>query len=241
MLTLACGMPKSASTYVFEILVRLCDAQSGESLRRDVPAYLPPPYDSVFQRKIDTALLTAVDRRWPRERALALKTHDSLHPEIGKALAEGRVKAAVSFRDPRDAALSILDAGRRERETGQRAFFSQWSTLAEVEEAMARMLPKTAEWLRAPNVLIMPFTLVASRPEAAMRRAAAYTGLDAAALEPAPDRRAVSEFNQGRLHRHRTEMSADDNQRFLDRFGDYIAWFKALELQSLRETGRHNR
>ncbi len=238
MLTLACGMPKSASTYVFEMLVRLSDAQSGGSLRQDVPARLPPPHDSVFQRKIDPALLAAVREHWPRERPLTLKTHDSLHPEAARALEEGRIRAAVAFRDPRDAALSILDAGKRERETGKRAFFSQWPTLEAVEDALARMLPRTAQWLRAPNVLTVPFILVASRPDAALRRIAAYAGFDPALLGAVPDRRTVSEFNQGRLHRHREEMSAGDNQRFLDRFGDYIAWFEALEAEIMREAAR---
>lgn len=230
MILIAYGLPKSASTFVFFTLANLA-AGAGSPIWTRLAERMPEDRKDPYQPQVDEAYLTLAGALWPAAELLPVKTHDALRPFVAGELAAGRIKACASFRDPRDTALALLDAGARDRAAGKDSFFACLTGMEDAIRVLSNQLPKTLAWLDHPGVMPVPQKLVAAHPQKLAERLAAFAGTEDALgnienAVPEKDRRV--EFNKGGADRYKTEMSADDRARIEAQFGETIARFDTL-------------
>jgi hypothetical protein len=161
-LVIAHGVPKSGSTFIYQIAKDALAAINGFSHREakerffpgeSVPDFVPQPTDEIIER---------LSGRLPAGSIFVIKTHGRLTPLISAGLATGKIKALTSFRDPRDTVVSMLDTGERDRRRGADRSFGK---LFHIDDAVrpARHAWKVArEWLSNASVLPIPYYLTAS-------------------------------------------------------------------------------
>jgi len=230
MILISYGLPKSASTFVFFTLTKLAEG-AGSPIWRRLEERMPADRMAAFQPKVDRAYLELAYARWPEDELLPIKTHSALDVFVAREIWAGRVKATASFRDPRDSALALLDAGRRDREAGKDSFFATLHGMDDAIRVLRKQIGKTMEWLEMPNVMPVPFDLVARHPDALSRRLADFAGTPDAlsrAAEAVPDKEEVPEFNKGVSRRYETEMDPGHRAEIEDRFGFHIERFEAI-------------
>lgn len=230
MILIAYGLPKSASTFVFFTLANLA-AGAGSALWARLEQRMPAGKQAPYQPQVDEAFLTLARERWPERELLPIKTHDELRPFVAREIATGRIKACASFRDPRDTALALLDAGVRDREAGKDSFFAKLHTMDDAVRVLSNQIGRTMDWLAQPQVLPVPQKLVAMHPRRMAERLAEFAGTgdmlgDIENVIPEKDRKV--EFNKGGVDRYKNEMAAHDRARIEAEFGEVIARFDAL-------------
>ncbi len=164
---------------------------------------------------------------------VAVKTHAGPTAALGLLLRTGRARATYCLRDPRDVALSALDAARRPGGgAGPRL-----AGVADIEAAVAfagRLVPTWRAWARAPGVLLVRYEDLVADTGAELDRLAAHLGLvlaageRAAILERHPpgaggEGPADQHFNRGEAGRFRREMTAGEQARAAAALGPALA------------------
>ena len=239
MILISYGLPKSASTFVFFTLTNLAEG-AGSPIWRRLDERMPADRKAAFQPDVDREYIELARDRWPDDELLPVKTHSTLHAYTAQEIWAGRIKATASFRDPRDSALALLDAGVRDRENGKESFFATLHHMDDAIRVLRKQIGKTMEWLETPNVMPVPFMLVAQHPDILARELANFAGTEDALSridEAAPKKEDVPEFNKGVLKRYETEMDPKHRAEIEDRFGFYIERFDAITNEVFRNLG----
>lgn len=220
------GLVKSGSTFAFELTKKLLE-QHG----------LPQPRLSDQAAAAGHAINFATN--WNREHVRAmsaeaaasgttvvLKTHVKPRPAIARELAAERAVGHAIYRDPRDMALSLVDAGARAREKGSQAF----SDIENIEDAIVHIdahLKNFYAWVELPGITPVDYETLTSRTAAFVETLSAQTGLEFDA-EPAIADVLENEFiqlNKGVQKRYRSEMATADSDRFLRRYASLFERF----------------
>jgi hypothetical protein len=110
---------------------------------------------------------------------MALKTHGNLTPRIKRMLREGGALGFATFREPRDAALSLYEHGERNREAGKSGGFAEKDTLAAALEHMAKALPRIETWASHPKIQPLSFETLSEKPVRAARKIAKHLKIEA--------------------------------------------------------------
>lgn len=215
------GMPKSGSTLAFN-LTRAVLEDAGVT-QTPVEAVAPGVFNFVeVIRPVELSALYDAARKAPK-RPVAVKTHSGLWGCVERALAEGRVMAQANCRDPREIALSMIDAGRENRAWGKR----NGEVIATPRDALPAVqahVGKFAKWAAQPGVLTLNYDLVAFDTERAAGRIAAHLGLDVDVAACARAALAHGNLrNKAIRARWRDEMSARDAALYAETFADFIA------------------
>lgn len=239
MLFITYGLQKSASTFCFQLAYDIAWC-SGHDQTALWDAFLRPSARDRYL-PIDAFPVRDVAEAVPRDRVLVIKTHSPMSDDARSLLAEGLIRASATFRDPRDAAVAVLDAASKGRERTKNEAFGEVCTMADAIDLIADNLPNTTGWLADPRVLKLPFDLLATEPVAATHRLADYMGLEVDAAEIVKPyltgRKAIFEFNEGLGGRHRERMTAADLDYARQRFGAHIEYFEELTQTVLRFQG----
>ncbi len=178
-----------------------------------------------------SALSAAVLEPVAREsRIVVVKTHARPSGDVERLLHSGQARAQAIYRDPRDIALSLVDAGKRGRqllESGRRekAAFSEIHTVEQALAHIDRHLETFDCWAAQPNVVPFKYDKVAFDTEKFLAEVAAQLSLSIQ-RSAFPDvalaaTQRHTQFNKGILDRHKTEMAADQQQLVKSRY----AWF----------------
>ncbi len=183
------------------------------------------------------------------QKAIAVKTHAYLHPGLVPYLEQliqrGALLLQVIYRDPRDICLSLLDAGERSRRAGRQQF-SEIVTLDDAIALVTRQLKGLRVWGSIKGASFYDYHEVAFETDKTIERMAEN-------LRLLPKKNAVkrrlsrvpTQKNMARPNRHQDEMTPEQNQRCLDRFGSFIedvileknlAWFSASEVAAQQAT-----
>lgn len=233
------GMAKTGSTLAFECMRVLHEAQGWRQDR--VPRRLldnPSPINLINEQS-DLRVL----RRFAatRRRRIVLKTHAPPDPVAAQGLREGWLAAHAVWRDPRDMALSLRDAGARARAAireGRRGAFSHIVTLEDALRAIARQLAHLSQWTALPGVRLLSYDEIAFDAETAVARMADHAGLPAnpAAIIAEVTGNRFTQFNKGRKARHLDEMDPGTAARIAADFAPLLAAAlagRAAEAQAL--------
>ncbi len=224
------GLTKSASTLAYR-LAHL----SLESAGCPQPRIPPPIVDEIhsvnFVSHVDDAMMAALlDIAQTRGYPLVVKTHVLPSPAVVAAISAGQARGSISLRDPRDMALSMLDHGTRARRKGHFAF-REYVTLPDTLDAIRLQVDALAAWLKLPDMLVLPYNLLAFDTETAVNKLLQHLGI---AGNPAEIARMVSDkryiqFNKGIRDRYKTAMSPTDSDRFAAEFAPLLALLATLE------------
>jgi hypothetical protein len=229
MLYVSYGLQKSASTFCWQLACEIVESAGflQSHLRQ---TYLPAELSNGFVGldRFDVRDLAAAI---PPEALLVLKTHSPLSNSVRDAMDRGIVKASVTYRDPRDCAVALLDVAERDRQRGLHRGFAEVGTMREAIELIAGNLWNTETWLSDPRVLRVPFDDLANRPLQVVRRLGQHLGIPTEAdriLSPfQTGQKAIGEFNQGVSGRYQQAMKPEDLAWAEERFGRFIQRFIA--------------
>ncbi len=175
-LLIAHGLPKSGSTFLFQVAKDVAASINGLSHYQAKAAFFPGMDVPDFVQQPDDEFIRHLVERLPRGAAYVVKTHGAMTPLLKSAIAAGDIRAVVSFRDVRDTIISMLDAGESDRRKGANRFFG---TLHRMEDAIgpARHGWRVArEWVRCEGALPIPYYLTACDQNTVIRKICDYMG-----------------------------------------------------------------
>ncbi|MEE2525871.1 hypothetical protein V0U79_05790 [Hyphobacterium sp. HN65] len=186
MLAITTGLTKAASSTVYTLLISLLQQAGhdqtgwrGVTLARlaatDGVAVSRTGFMSTdYLKAVRPALAASGFDHWH-----AVKTNGGLVQKCRSLLDVELIKAIATFRDPGDAAASLLEHAERQVITGgpERARLAHIITLRDAIDHVAERTRAAATWLRDPRVLKLDYALVKDRPAEAATRLGEYLGL----------------------------------------------------------------
>lgn len=205
MLIICNGMPKSASTFAFQLTRSTAHTRwnQDELLRR-----VPESHRALFHAHIGQAF-PVLEPVPGADEVLVVKTHGSVTDEIANSVAAGRTDLVMTIRDPLEIAGSLMDAGVVERQKPpreQRPYFAEIVDPRQALQKASNIVGSAAGWLfkiRARPPLVLPFRLLKHEPQRAVELIAGRLGIrdldPAPILEPllANKRERIVEYNKG--------------------------------------------
>ncbi|MEM9011208.1 MAG: hypothetical protein AAGE18_08280 [Pseudomonadota bacterium] len=215
-------MAKGGSTLAFQLTRAILEAAGHlqPKLRAGVPAEKKINFMQAMTPQLLNPALREIERR--QLSLVAIKTHGGVRSCSLKALRRGQMIGQAVARDPRDIALSMLDAAASGGAWGER----KGVTKATLEDAMIHVrghIGRFEEWAAHAEILTLDYERLAFDTEAAAGEIAGQLGVDvdlAACTAQAKAR--FTQFNKGVPHRHRQEMAAEDIERYSLEFAEFI-------------------
>lgn len=229
MLVLCYGLTKSGSTLAFELIKGLLESAGHPQHRLPdgpVNAGARINYVQPLTRKRLDEVLSAVGDRW-----IAVKSHsgiaDPLFAYVEKLQREGRLQLVVSYRDPRDICLSMLDAGKAARASGAKEF-SEVTDLTVAARRVSEQVEKFFKWAAVPGALLLPYDTVAFDPEAAIDRIeSCLRGMrvDRGRAKQYAFEEAFTQKNKAQRSRFLNELTKEQNDELKETFAPFILNF----------------
>jgi hypothetical protein len=194
MLAIATGLPKAASTTVYDLLIAVLQHAGHDQTvwrRETLPAlaatdgvavsrtgFLPTDYAKALR----PALAASGFDHWH-----AVKTNGGLVLKCRSLLDLELAKAVAVVRDPGDAAFSLLEHAEHQVRTAgpECARLAHIITLHDAIDYIAERTRAAATWLRDPRVLKLDYGLVKDRPADAAAQLAVHFGVTVADPEAA--------------------------------------------------------
>ncbi|MEQ8716433.1 MAG: hypothetical protein RIE08_02370 [Acidimicrobiales bacterium] len=223
------GTVKSASTFAFELTKRMFIQNGFEQPRLSDDA-VEPGHNINFVTRWDEDRVDALRAEAQRHHTVpVLKTHARPSRPIVELLESGVAAAHAVYRDPRDMALSLMDAGRAARAKERRAF-SEIVTLDDATEHVERHLANFDLWTGLTGVEPVDYATVTADTASFASVLGDQTGLtfDHEAATAHVTENEFIQFNQGHQRRHESEMSAADSERIVERFASFYERFPGL-------------
>lgn len=217
------GMAKSGSTLAFE-LTRTILELSGNKQERLSGDAVHPDHPINFVHTLDKKALEALRQETALVKGTTIiKTHSSLRPHIAHQLAENQLIGHATCRDPRDIALSMLDAAREGRAWGsgpEGPFRTVQDTIPRIRAHIRHFLA----WAHCPNILPLHYEELAFDTETAVNRIARQLGadVDAGKVVDLVVRERFTQKNRGVPQRWKTEMRTVDAMHLKREFSEFI-------------------
>ena len=246
MIYICFGMMKSASTFLYQLTEETFRAAGRKPVR------LRPPFrpwwsvENYFD-DIDLTLLDAISEQ-VRARDVVLKTHQGLHPQVGRRIEAGRALACASIRDPREIALAMVDHGLRSIRWGEPEF-RECRTVFDTWPSLDNQVSNLGCWLALNPIEVFRYNDICFETDAVVKRIASRIGVTVDAsevLRTFSSKRIVGQFNRGAALRYR-DMPEGEQSAFLDRYAGLYSAFRfdtpaaetvARSQEQRRPTGR---
>ncbi len=236
MLYVSAGMPRAGSGWFYNVMHDLAVAGGGEDARRIRERFHLQGLLTEVNCNIGVlsdARLTLVGLPALLGHTFVIKTHSAPHRLARWLIRRGRLKAAYIFRDPRDAALSAYEYGKRMREAGRPNAFSPLETIEQALQFMVHYLWVWEQWTALPQVLVVRYEDLRTHFDRELARLAQFMGLS-------PDHPAVQEirrryapgvkiehqglhFHKGQVARFREVFSPQEQALAQQLFAPYLA------------------
>ena len=243
-LIIAHGLPKSGSTFLFQVAKDVAASINGfpyvEAQDRffpgmDAVGYVQQPVDSIIEPML---------RLLPPKASFVLKTHGRMTPLIASGIQSGSIKALVSFRDPRDALVSMLDAGVSDRENGKERGFDLLRRVDDALRPLKGSWGMARDWAFFPGVLAIPYLLTATNQDFVIRLICTHlrAGHCFSAIREryAQDKGSkIAEFNKGLADRFLEALTPEEIARVSKDFKNEIAECDALTARWMQAYGFH--
>jgi hypothetical protein len=229
MLAVATGLQKSASSALFDLMIAVLQ-QAGHDqsvwCRETLPALAAR--DGVAVSKtgfmptdFNTALMPALKASgfdyWH-----AVKTNGGLVQKCRSLMDVGLMQAIASYRDPGDAAWSMLAHVEQQMRDGgpDRSRLAHILTPRDAIDYIAVRTAAAATWLRDPRVLKLEYALIKDNPAEACKQIAAHLNVDLPDADAAA-RHAGVEPGSASHNRFAREADASDRAYAESVFSDY--------------------
>ncbi|MCP2680158.1 hypothetical protein NHF45_11530 [Maricaulaceae bacterium NA33B04] len=237
MLVIATGLPKAASTVVYQLLISVlqqCGHDQTEWREWTLPALAARDGVAVsktgflttdYAKAIRPALAASGFNRWN-----AVKTNGAAVQKCRSLLDVELVKAVAVYRDPGDAALSLLEYAERQVMTGgpDRARLAHLITLRDAIDHIADRTRAAATWLCEPGVLKLEYALVKERPAEAAARIGAHLDLSIGDPDAVAAAAGVQPCS-ARSDRFAETATPDDLAYAKDKFAEYTTVIRELK------------
>lgn len=188
MFYISAGMPRAGSGWFYNIMHDLVVAMGGDDAREIRRRFFLQPILTEVNcniRILSDARVAAVGIPVLLGKRFVIKTHSGPRRLARWLIERSWMKVAYIYRDPRDAALSAYEYGRRMREAGRPNAFSHLET---IEQALHFMVPYVriwAQWMALPQVLKVRYEDLRADFDREVARLAAF--LEVPAEHPALD------------------------------------------------------
>ena len=199
-LILANGFPRSGTTFLYEVARDQAALANGFTHEEGKARFFPTVPD--FVDEVPDRLVELILSQLPPDKFYVLKTHGRKTAVLASGIKRGDILAFVSFRDPRDTIVSMLERGSRDRAA---QIASPFARLANVENAISAAsfnFDRLRSWLGCPQVLRIPFLLIAHSQSFAVTLLCTFLG-----LEPPAD---FSQFVSGKPDRFLRDLPPAD-------------------------------
>jgi hypothetical protein len=246
MLVICCGMAKSGSTLLFELIRgTLIDAGHSQAKVRSI-GMKPRGHGNHIADLSREAILDMVAKIGP-DRIVAAKTHkcfpEEMYPWMEQLQAERKIQVAVSYRDPRDVCLSLIDHGAKARASGRQGF-SKIHDLDRAADVFERAIPKFRRWGSLKGSLRLSFPTMAFVPDDAINAIEKALGItsDHEAVKRHAFEDAFTQKNKAQKNRFEDEMDDGQKNALTARFQEFIEsvcrdnderWFAAYREKAL--------
>jgi hypothetical protein len=208
---IAHGQPKSGSTFLFQASVELRNLIDGSNFYAELRNAIGDA--AAFQAQVNRAMVERLLQKAGRK-TLVIKTHGLLPDDVRELIENGRVRAFTSFRDPRDACRSMLDAGASDRAKGNDRWFASRTRVDELVRPISKQLQDLHTWIACPKVLCMPYYIIANDQDFAVRTLCRHLGYGALGSVMAGVMEAmktlVPEFHKGEADRFLSDFSPEE-------------------------------
>ncbi len=239
-IVVAHGQPKSGSTFLWATALELSSIANGQEYYSFKDSRLGKDF-SGFHANVTADLVESVARQIDPGDYIVLKTHGPFTEEM-KDLVESRaVVAFTSFRDPRDTALSTLDAGQSDREKGSSRWFTKFTEVRQLVAPIVRQFNNIVPWVANEQVLSVPYYLIAARQNRVVEVLARHLGYGTLGhrLTQQMDQQktAVPEWNKGIADRFADELSSEEIRFLNQKFAEILPQYDALLRGKMAELG----
>jgi len=233
---LAIGMPRAGSGWHYNLVHDLIVTAGGQNARK------------IRQRYYLGSILTEVNcnigsltpqRLLPvtipalMGNTFVIKAHAGPKPLAVRMIHSGLIKPTYIYRDPRDALLSAYEYGRRKREAGRVGPFADLDTIENAIDFMSEYTQFSKSWLNCDQSLNLRYEDLLLDYDAQATRILSFFELSVenpkfqAVIERyRPDKGSSEQkgthFVKGKIGRYREKLSAAQQQRCLDIFGDFL-------------------
>jgi hypothetical protein len=236
------GVPKSGSTFLFQVAKDVATSINGfphyKAKARffpgmEVPDYVDQPADELIESLLE---------HLPPGAPYVLKTHGKMTPLIESGIRSGSIKAIVSFRDPRDAVISMLDAGVSDREKGKDRGFSRLYKVDEAVRPVKYGWNLARDWAYFPGVLAIPYLLTAAKQDIVISLVCDYLSAGhcykSISGHYAQDKRTkITEFHKGVADRFLDDLTPEEIAKVSESLESEIAENDALTAQWMQAYG----
>lgn len=213
------GVPKSGSTLAFKL-------SQGIALRAgfDQSPLLPDRGGNAYGNQSEdgfAALLQAAEAL--DRRMVVVKTHAEATSSVFRAVEDGKAIVQAHTRDPRDIALSMLDAAGRQDAWGKDHQGQPLQRIDDTRIRLRRLIARHSFWAGLPGALCLDYEHTAFATPQTAKRIAEHMGLKCAPLRDALRvKRQFTQFNTGQTQRHLREMEPDQLVEWYDAFREHI-------------------
>lgn len=205
MIVLNLGQAKSGSTFVFQVLT---------SLRNMSKSSVKP----TFHPKITEEIVSQIRQDHVDGELVIVKSHSGLNEPILELLNNKDAVAIATFRDPRDSALALFDAGVRDRSRGEDTPFAKIVDSQDLVKKARSQLRNVSTLLetRHPRILGIPYFSLATDQNFVVRQICEHVGLANYAdkvvrrWESEDFKKKIGQFNKGVANRFVEEFSVED-------------------------------
>ena len=217
------GMTKTGSTYAFQ-LTRTAFEKYGNWDQSLLNRLRNKAHGINFVNDwSDAGLVAELSREFESQhRWLVIKTHRPFSRKLLKRVNDLPIIGHRTFRDPRDTALSLLDHGQRSRRNGENAF-SRVVSMDDARDGIRKHLKIFSTYQRAENFVNVEYNWLIQHPAkflAIVEEQCSFSCDRDRVIEYVNDE-CFTQFNVGKIGRHRTEMSPEDSRSFRTEFSDF--------------------
>ena len=246
MLVICCGMAKSGSTLSFELVKGVLITAGQSQAKVKSIGFKPRGHGNHIADLSRHALTDMIEQIGPN-RIVAAKTHkcfsDDMFGWMEELQAQRKIQVVVSYRDPRDVCLSLIDHGAKARAAG-RPGFARIHDLERAAEMFERAIKKFRKWGALKGSLRLFFETMAFAPDEAIVAIETALGVtcDREEVKKYAFEDAFTQRNKAKKNRYEDELNEAQNKELAGRFSEFIErvcgkndelWFTSYRDQAL--------
>lgn len=229
------GMAKSASSFVTQLtlgLVRI-HCQKNYFKLRSLKDYLPGSNGLFVDDHIDLDSLVREiydDIGTSREHFIVIKIHRACTPYVASMIESCRVKAISTYRDPRDIALSLLDAARLDFANNKNRF-TKYKSIVDTQEMVDYQIKCFKTWSAVKNISLVSYEDIALNPNNVSHQISSYLGFEdneSVVVDLTSDKSTIWEYNKGVLNRWVSEFEPSDVSAWQSRVDEFSSYIESL-------------